>query len=269
MDAIANRLTLTNASPDSLRKSEPMPRPLRELSGPRILHSALACFCRRRRHVGHGDECRALAGTGAGQQPVGVGRVIGLILLYLARRRLAGRQVGRSLSAASNAGKRHDGGSAGIGADPNREYAGAALGRIGMGDFAVGLLAAALLAVVLLFSIPGILMGVVTPWAVRLALQDVEHAGQIGGRLYAIGTAGSIVGAFLPTLVLIPTFGTRWTFYLLAPSAGGHHAKPLAQAHNPSAARTPDRHPATGRLTHPSQSIRCGWDDGRCRQDPL
>lgn len=86
----------------------------------------------------------------------------------------------------------------------------------GIEDFEVALLAGSLIAVLLLFSVPGILLGTVSPWAVRLAVADVETTGQVAGRLYAIATAGSILGTFLPVLLLIPAFGTRWTFFILA-----------------------------------------------------
>jgi predicted membrane-bound spermidine synthase len=90
------------------------------------------------------------------------------------------------------------------------------LAATGLAGFDPGLLAGSLLAVLLLFAAPAILLGTATPWAVRLALSGVTEAGQTAGRLSAIATAGSLFGAFLPVLWLIPTFGTRWTFYLLA-----------------------------------------------------
>jgi predicted membrane-bound spermidine synthase len=90
------------------------------------------------------------------------------------------------------------------------------LAAVGLESFAPGLLAGTMLAVLLIFSLPLILLGAVTPWAVRLALLDVAEAGRTAGRLYAFGTMGSILGTFLPVLWLIPTYGTRWSFYLLA-----------------------------------------------------
>lgn len=107
----------------------------------------------------------------------------------------------------------------------------------GMANFAADLLLGALLAVSLLFAGPAILLGTATPWAVRIAMSEQEKAlsaeqknlltapghrssifnlGRITGRLSAVATAGSLTGAFLPVLWLIPAFGTRWTFYLLA-----------------------------------------------------
>jgi spermidine synthase len=68
-------------------------------------------------------------------------------------------------------------------------------------------------AVLILFSVPVTLMGCVSPFAIRLAIRDVQAAGNVSGRLYAISTLGSIVGTFLPVLWLIPTIGTARTFF--------------------------------------------------------
>jgi predicted membrane-bound spermidine synthase len=76
-----------------------------------------------------------------------------------------------------------------------------------------GVLTASLLSVLVLFAIPTILIGCVSPFAIRLCVVQVGSAGRISGLLYAISTAGSIVGTFLPVLVLLPGIGTRATFY--------------------------------------------------------
>jgi spermidine synthase len=60
------------------------------------------------------------------------------------------------------------------------------------------------------------LLGVVSPFAIRLALQQTENAGRISGRIYAVSTIGSFFGTFLPVLLLIPTIGTYRTFLVLA-----------------------------------------------------
>ena len=86
----------------------------------------------------------------------------------------------------------------------------------GVEQFAPGLLAGALLAILLLFSLPCILLGAIGPWAIRISLTNLATTGNLVGRFYALSTAGSILGAFLPALWLIPTFGTRWTFTILA-----------------------------------------------------
>lgn len=90
------------------------------------------------------------------------------------------------------------------------------LAAVGLNDYVPGLLAGALLVVLLLFSLPVILLGAVSPWAVRLAVTDLQQTGRVAGHLYAIGACGSIIGTFLPVLWLIPSYGTRWSFYLLA-----------------------------------------------------
>ena len=67
-----------------------------------------------------------------------------------------------------------------------------------------------------LFSVPITLLGMVSPFAVRLAVDSVERAGEIAGRLYALSTAGSILGTFLPVVLLIPLIGTRRTMLATA-----------------------------------------------------
>ncbi|MDP3771032.1 MAG: fused MFS/spermidine synthase [bacterium] len=65
--------------------------------------------------------------------------------------------------------------------------------------------------VVILFALPIFLLGMVSPFLVKLATIGRSDAGAIAGKLYAISTIGSLVGTFLPTLVLLPTIGTRWS----------------------------------------------------------
>jgi predicted membrane-bound spermidine synthase len=78
----------------------------------------------------------------------------------------------------------------------------------------------ALLAAVLLFAAPVILMAMVGPFAIRLRLKQaaegVDAAGRTAGAVSAISTVGSIVGTFLTVLVLIPAIGTQLTIYSMA-----------------------------------------------------
>jgi spermidine synthase len=80
----------------------------------------------------------------------------------------------------------------------------------------MGILFGSFAAVIILLIIPMTLLGIVSPFAIRLAIQQTENAGRISGRLYAISTFGSFFGTFLPVLLLIPTIGTYRTFLVLA-----------------------------------------------------
>ena len=69
---------------------------------------------------------------------------------------------------------------------------------------------------VLLFAVPVTILGMVAPFAIRLRITGVESAGNVSGSLYALSTVGSIMGTFLPVLVLIPWIGTRNTMLVFA-----------------------------------------------------
>lgn len=73
-----------------------------------------------------------------------------------------------------------------------------------------------LVAVLVLIAVPVLLLGMVTPWALRLAVVDLAQAGTVAGRLYALSTAGSLLGTLFSALVLIPWAGTRRTFLTFA-----------------------------------------------------
>jgi predicted membrane-bound spermidine synthase len=73
-----------------------------------------------------------------------------------------------------------------------------------------------LVATLLLFAPTMLTLGMVAPFAIRLRMTTVADAGKAAGSLYALSTAGSIIGSFLPVLFLLPEFGTRWTFAILA-----------------------------------------------------
>jgi spermidine synthase len=80
----------------------------------------------------------------------------------------------------------------------------------------VGILGASFIAVLILFSVPVTLLGTISPFAIRLSVDDTSRAGQISGQIYAISTLGSFIGTFLPTLVTIPAIGTTKTFLLFS-----------------------------------------------------
>jgi len=76
----------------------------------------------------------------------------------------------------------------------------------------VGVLAGAFVGVLILFTVPVTLLGMVSPFAIRVSIDDPGKAGNVSGTIYGISTIGSFLGSFLPTLVLIPTVGTTKTF---------------------------------------------------------
>lgn len=80
----------------------------------------------------------------------------------------------------------------------------------------VAVLLGSFVAVLILFSIPVTLLGTVSPFAIRLSLDDPRKSGMTSGRIYGISTLGSFVGTFLPVLLTIPTIGTRNTFLVFS-----------------------------------------------------
>jgi spermidine synthase/MFS family permease len=82
--------------------------------------------------------------------------------------------------------------------------------------YSVGVFYGSLLAVILLFALPVILLSCVSPFAIRLQVAQVGRSGTIAGQLYAISTAGSLAGTFLSALLLIPSIGTYRTLFLFA-----------------------------------------------------
>lgn len=80
----------------------------------------------------------------------------------------------------------------------------------------VGGFAGSLFGVLVLVAVPVTLLGAAAPWAVRLAVGEVESSGEVVGRLYAISTVGSLLGTMLSALLLIPLLGTQRTFLVFA-----------------------------------------------------
>ena len=65
-----------------------------------------------------------------------------------------------------------------------------------------------LLASVLLFGAPSVVLASVTPIAVRLRARDLARLGRTAGRLFSVSTIGSIVGTFATAFWLVPDLGT-------------------------------------------------------------
>jgi spermidine synthase len=86
----------------------------------------------------------------------------------------------------------------------------------GFDIYSVGVIVGSFLGILILFTVPIILLGCVSPFAIRLQSQSVISTGHTAGTIYALSTVGSILGTFLPVLVLIPFVGTATTFFIFS-----------------------------------------------------
>jgi len=57
--------------------------------------------------------------------------------------------------------------------------------------------------------VPVMLLGVYSPFAIRLVLHATQQSGTVSGTVYGVSTAGSIAGTLGTTFFLIPAIGTR------------------------------------------------------------
>ncbi|MGI6367721.1 MAG: fused MFS/spermidine synthase [Anaerolineae bacterium] len=77
--------------------------------------------------------------------------------------------------------------------------------------FPMPLLVWIVLYIAILFLLPSVILGCVSPIVVKLSLQDLQRAGTTVGKIYAWSSAGSILGTFLTGFYLISRFGTKST----------------------------------------------------------
>lgn len=73
-----------------------------------------------------------------------------------------------------------------------------------------------IIASLILFLPASVLLGMVSPYAAKLKLDSLNTSGSTIGNLYAISTAGSIIGTFLSGFYLIPHFGTNKLLIILS-----------------------------------------------------
>ncbi|HWH05945.1 MAG TPA: fused MFS/spermidine synthase, partial [Gaiellaceae bacterium] len=71
-------------------------------------------------------------------------------------------------------------------------------------------------ATIAIFGLQSIVLGMVSPLAVKLLARSLERLGRVAGRLFAISTAGSIAGTFATAFFLIPELGTDQLIAALA-----------------------------------------------------
>jgi hypothetical protein len=133
------------------------------------------------------------------------------------------------------------------------------------------------LAATVLFLLPSVGMGMVSPFAIRLATHTVASVGKTAGTLYALSTLGSIAGTVLTTFVFIPSsaprrssrdwpprcLSRRWPRFPLPRSAGPSAAPspPLSSRPRASMASAIRGHPCRlaanwcARSTHPITTL--------------
>ena len=76
--------------------------------------------------------------------------------------------------------------------------------------------ASSVLASLSLFLPASVFLGMVSPYAVKLKMNNLNTSASTVGNLYAISTTGSIVGTFLSGFYLIPHFGTNKLLIILS-----------------------------------------------------
>ncbi|HEY4656934.1 MAG TPA: fused MFS/spermidine synthase [Candidatus Bathyarchaeia archaeon] len=62
---------------------------------------------------------------------------------------------------------------------------------------------------ILILGLPSTVLGMVSPYALKIATQSLARIGRVSGNLYSLSTLGSIIGAFSAAFVLIPLFDLR------------------------------------------------------------
>jgi hypothetical protein len=78
-----------------------------------------------------------------------------------------------------------------------------------------------LLGALTLFFVPTVVSGMVSPYAVRLLVEDQQHSGDRAGKLYFVSTFGSAVGTLLTSFYLVLYFEVNQILWsMLAISVG-------------------------------------------------
>lgn len=78
----------------------------------------------------------------------------------------------------------------------------------GVSELPLPMAGATLAATLVLFGPASVLLGMVSPFAVRLRMESAASSGRTAGNLYALSTLGSIVGTFAAGFWLTATLGT-------------------------------------------------------------
>jgi predicted membrane-bound spermidine synthase len=68
----------------------------------------------------------------------------------------------------------------------------------------------------ILFFVPMLCLGTISPQVIRLSIPDTAHAGRVAGTVYAWSTAGAIVGTFVTGYFLIDWLGMSRVLFVLS-----------------------------------------------------
>lgn len=80
----------------------------------------------------------------------------------------------------------------------------------------LGIMYGPILASILLFSIPSVLLAMISPYLIKLSAKQLKIIGEISGNIYAISTVGSIMGTLLTGFYIIPNLGIKTTLFSLS-----------------------------------------------------
>jgi len=72
-----------------------------------------------------------------------------------------------------------------------------------------------LISTFILIIIPTLLLGMISPYAIKLATKSLDRLGNTSGNLYSVSTIGSIVGTFMTVFLLIPFVQINHILYSL------------------------------------------------------
>lgn len=72
-----------------------------------------------------------------------------------------------------------------------------------------------LLAASILFIAPTLILGIISPYSVRLLVKDSDHAGEVAGKLYFFSTLGSAIGTLATSFYFVLWFEMETIFVAL------------------------------------------------------
>ena len=75
-----------------------------------------------------------------------------------------------------------------------------------------------LLASIVLFGLPTVILGMISPYSVRLLVENVAESGRVAGALYFVSTLGSALGTLMTSFYFVLWFEVNSIILLLISS---------------------------------------------------